>query len=208
MNYIEKADFSYFTSAFGVVKDVVMGVWPIIKNAMKTLFDGAQAFYKSMKPGIDAIRDALQPIFQTIGKVFSTTGESGKFMQTFRSIFTFVAGLLGGVFSTVFKVIGHIVEAIGNVFGSIVSLLNGEITFGQTLLAIGDTLLNLILSIPKTLYEGLKSIFSSLGGYISNMIRGVIGDTAADYIGLQMKEELLQKKLPKHKAETRAVLYL
>lgn len=189
MNYIEKADFSYFTSAFGVVKDVIMGVWPIIKNAMKTLFDGAEAFYKAMKPGIDAIRDALQPIFQTIGKVFSTTGESGKFMQTFKSIFTFVAGLLGGVFSTVFKVIGHIVEAIGNVFGSIVSLLNGEITFGQALYAIGDTLLNLILSIPNTLYEGLKSIFSSLGGYISNMIRGVIGDTAADYIGLPQMAE-------------------
>lgn len=189
MNYIEKADFSYFTSAFGVVKDVVVGIWPIIKTSMKTLFDGAEAFYKSLKPGIDAIRDALQPIFQTIGKVFSTTGESGKFMQTFKRSFTIVAGLLGGVFTTAFKVIGHIVEAIGNTFSSIISLLNGEITFGQALYQIGEGLLNLVMSIPGTLFEGLKSIFSSLGGYISNIIRGVIGDTAADYIGLPQMAE-------------------
>ena len=189
MNYIEKADFSYVTSTFGAVKDVVVGIWPIIKNAMKTLFDGAEAFYKAMKPGIDAFRDALQPIFQTIGKVFSTNGESGKFMQTLTRSFTIVAGLLGGVFTTAFKVIGHIVEAIGNTFSSIISLLNGEITFGQALYQIGEGLLNLVMSIPGTLFEGLKSIFSSLGSYISNIIRGVIGDTAADYIGLPQMAE-------------------
>ena len=55
---------------------------------------------------------------------------------------------------------------------------------------IGDTLLNLILSIPKTLYEGLKSIFSSLGGYISNMMHfqcNWIDDGIVDYIGLPTK---------------------
>jgi hypothetical protein len=189
MNSIEKADFSYFTSTFELVKDVVVGIWPIIKTAMKTLFEGAQSFYKSMKPGIDAIRASLQPIIETIGKVFDENGKSGKFIKTLKSIFTFVSGVIGGVISIAFKAIARQVEAIGNVFGSIVSLLSGEITFGKAISQIGEGLLSLVMALPITLYDAFKSIFTSLGGYIANMIRGVIGDTAANYIGLPQMAE-------------------
>jgi hypothetical protein len=109
-------------------------------------------------------------------------------MKGLMGAFSFVGNIVGKVIGVAFTAISKVIEFIATTFTSIADFFKGDIGFGELVTNILSGLVNAIGGVVETLvtalWDGFKSVFSSLGNYIAGMIRDVIGDGAADFIGL------------------------
>ena len=99
-------------------------------------------------------------------------------------VFGFIANVVGKVIGKVFEVIASTIGNVAKVFSNIAGFLNGDIGLGEALMGIGTALLDQIMVIPNLLWDGIKAMFSGFGSFLSGMVRSVVGDTAADFMGL------------------------
>ena len=188
-----------FPKTFGAIGNFITGLKDkFMKMIPKETLNSLSTSFNSMKESWNKIKGTLGKSFEKIKTAFLPVkeawtkifGESkSSIFDTIGKVFGFVAKVVGTVIGKVFGVIASIVEKVANVFGYVAEVLNGDIGIGEALMGIGSNLIGLMMTIPNLLWEGVTSLFSSLGGYIAGLIRGVIGDTAADYIGLPQMAE-------------------
>ena len=197
---------AFFTNLWTKTKDILTEVFSGI-NPFKGLGETIKGPIESIKKSFGSIKETFSNIFSSIGEafkpikdafasIFSGGGESGGFIKTLQSVFSFigkiVAGTIGVVFNVigeimkpiakifgfigkivagtigvVFKVIANIVNHVGNVFKTIKGVLSGDIGIGDALLSIGESFLNIFTTIPGILWEGFKSVFGGLGEWLS-----------------------------------------
>jgi prefoldin subunit 5 len=153
------------------VKPAVFVVSTIFKGIGKTI----GAFIDALKPGFQSMLDALKPIRDIFSKIFSSSGESGKFMQIIMRVFSFVGNIVGTVLGTAFKAIGNVITHIANTFGYIIDFFKGDIGFGEMVSGILGSMVEMVGNIVTTLWEGIKSVFSSLGTYIYDQVKDSLG---------------------------------
>ena len=149
------------------IKPVIFVVSTIFKGIGKTI----GAFIDALKPGFKSMLDALKPIRDIFSKIFSSSGESGKFMQIIMRVFSFIGNIVGTVLGTAFKAIGNVITHIANTFGFIIDFFKGDIGFGEMVSGILGSMVDMVGNIVTTLWEGIKSVFSSLGTYIYEQIK-------------------------------------
>lgn len=178
----------YFDMMGNVLAQNVKPVVTVISTLFKGIGKFIGAMMDALKPGFQAIQKALQPIKNLFKELFSTQGESGKFMKGLMGAFSFVGNIVGKVIGVAFTAISKVIEFIATTFTSIADFFKGDIGFGELVTNILSGLVNAIGGVVDTLvtalWEGFKSVFSSLGTYIAKIIRNVIGDKAGDWIGL------------------------
>jgi len=153
------------------VKPAIFVVSTIFRGIGKTI----GAFIGALKPGFDSMMKALQPIRDIFAKIFSSDGESGKFMQIIMRVFSFIGNIVGTVIGVAFKQIGNVITHIANTFGYIIDFFKGDIGFGEMVGGILGSLIDMVGNIVVTLWEGIKSVFGSLGTYIYDQIKDTLG---------------------------------
>jgi len=153
------------------IKPAIFVISTIFKGIGKTI----GAFIGAMKPGFDAMMKSLQPIKDVFSKIFSTKGETGNIMGMIMRVFSFVGNIVGTVLGTAFKAIGNVITHIANTFGYIIDFFKGDIGFGEMVSGILGSMVEMVGNIVTTLWEGIKSVFSSLGTYIYDQVKDSLG---------------------------------
>ena len=169
------------------IKDKFMKMIP------KETLDKISGSFKSMKESWEKIKGSLAKSFEKIKTAFLPVkeawvkifGESkSTLFDTMGKVFGFIANVVGKVIGKVFEVIASTIGNVAKVFSNIAGFLNGDIGLGEALMGIGTALLDQIMVIPNLLWDGIKAMFSGFGSFLSGMVRSVVGDTAADFMGL------------------------
>lgn len=162
----------------GVMDPIIKSVASIKEswNKIKTAFSDA----------FSQLGAAFKPIKDAFSSIFSGSGESSKFMDTLKSVFSFVGGLVIGTIGRAFGAIAGIVGGIAKVFSGIAGIFSGEMTFGEALMSIGEGLWDMVTAIPKMLWENFTSLFGGIGEWISEKISaGIssIGSSVKSFFG-------------------------
>jgi len=214
---------AFFTNLWTKTKDILTEVFSGI-NPFKGLGETIKGPIESIKKSFGSIKETFSNIFSSIGEafkpikdafasIFSGGGESGGFIKTLQSVFSFigkiVAGTIGVVFNVigkimqpvakifgfigkivagtigaVFKVIGNVVSHVGNIFANIKGVLSGDIGIGDALLSIGESFLNVFTTIPGILWEGFKSVFGGLGEWLSEKFMLAVSSLGDSFVGI------------------------
>jgi len=150
-----------------VIKPIVSITSFLFQAIGKTI----EGFMGALKPGFDAMMNALKPIKDLFAKIFSPKGDSGKLMEIMNRTFSFLGNVVGTVVGTAFKAIGNVITHIANTFGYVIDFFKGDIGFGEMVSGILGSMVDMVSNIVTTLWEGIKSVFSSLGTYIYEQVK-------------------------------------
>lgn len=161
----------YFDMMGDVLAKTVQPAIFVISTIFKGIGKTIGAFIDALKPGFDSMMKALQPIRDIFAKIFSPKGDTGKIMDMIMRVFSIVGNIVGTVIGTAFKAIGNVITHIANVFGYVIDFFKGDIGFGEMVGGILGSMIDMVGNIVTTLWEGIKSVFSSLGTYIYDQIK-------------------------------------
>ena len=164
----------YFNMMGDILAKTVQPAIFVISTIFKGIGKTIGAFIDALKPGFDSMMKALQPIRDVFAKIFSPKGDTGKIMDMIMRVFSIVGNIVGTVIGTAFKAIGNVITHIANVFGYVIDFFKGDIGFGEMVGGILGSMIDMVGNIVTTLWEGIKSVFSSLGTYIYDQIKDSI----------------------------------
>lgn len=144
---------------------IFLSMWEKIKGAVGSAID-------IIKPALDVLQKAVQPIINVFKNLFSETGKGTEVIHAITTVVEVLADILGGVLLSVIIVVA---SAIANGIATAINIAAIVIRgFIQVLSGIIDFIVGVFTGNWGKAWEGVKEVFNGIFGTISGICKAVM----------------------------------